>query len=121
MEYYCIMEMKKRNTAIYKDRQKGMTYPALASRYGISVNRLQQIVAHEKEYYSWNELRRQLPLCAQKTILLFFENDESIFEHPERIAATVRRSYLLRHKNIGKKRIEIIASALAKEGCLLRE
>jgi len=115
MKIEAMVEFAKRNEKIFDLWQNGSTYRSIAQSFGISQQKVSEICIRMKQRVNWPEFRKLIPVGAQTPLLSAVGNDETIFEHPERIAA-LNPKELLRVKSMGKTKLAYISAALALYG-----
>ncbi len=108
------MDKEKREERIYELRKQGVIFRHIASTFGISPARAQQIYAsakYKKEHFdSLPPLKKILSKRTQKVLNNYFR-DENILENPKKIA-DLGWETTLKIKNIGRKSIREITFAL---------
>ena len=105
------MECKERNEEIRKLRKEGMTFGALAEKYGITRARVEQIVKNPKEVPPFGfsqQTYRSLVRAGLKSDFTLDDLSEAI-------------EYGLRVRNIGAKRVEEISKVLERKVTITTE
>jgi hypothetical protein len=98
--------------------QCGWSFSRLADHFDISPDNVRRIWQKGEEFKKWPRFRRLLPVRVQNVLLNKFNQDESIFDNPERIIAeTSVRDLMQNCKNAGIYTVSDIANALTQIGC----
>lgn len=104
-------DLSSRNDLIWKLHNEGVSYRQIAERFGISKGRVEKVCKIIELREKWPEFRKLLSVRAQNILLTYFDKDEEIFNHPERIAEFDLQG-LLSLKNMGRKTAMEVAHAL---------
>lgn len=114
------MRIEKRNERIYELRENGATFSYIGSLFNISKSRASQVyyrIKDRKECFdTWPPLKQILSVRSQRGLTDYFK-DENILANPRKVAEVSAKD-LLRTRNIGRKTIKEIVSALYKLGCI---
>ncbi len=109
------MEKEKRNQKLFKYIETGKTFTKAAQKFKISSSRVEQVYNRVKNKQNWPKFRKMIPPQAQTVILFIFNQDEDVFNHPEKIAKIPFKT-LTKFKNMGFKRARKVQSVCKKLG-----
>jgi hypothetical protein len=112
------MDMEQRNEEIWRLRKEGATFSQIATRFGISDGRAQQIYRKRQDkidnFDKWPPLKRMLSARVQNVLIKTFGSEE-ILEHPEKLA-NMGPDAFFKWRNMGRKSINQLIEALESLG-----
>ena len=82
-----MLKPTKQHYELWRKRKQGVKFKDLAAEYNMTPAGVKLALNRLEEWESWPRFRRRLSGHVQNVLLFYFKDDESIFDHPERIAA----------------------------------